>query len=97
MGQQDDVSVRKLERVVITIWFTPIDLSERGRLLPDTAREHEPDFASYLVLEGKLGARKQAYGYVPVIHRSKTARDGVLKSGRDQLVADLRGAGCDEL
>jgi hypothetical protein len=66
----------------MTVWSTLVDLAERRRLLPDTAGEYEL-VASGVVLEGKLGAGKQAHGYVPVMHRSKTARHRVVKSSRD--------------
>ena len=59
MCQQDDLSVRELERVVMTVRMTAVDLTETGYLVAERAGKDEPGFASYLVLKGKLGARKQ--------------------------------------
>jgi hypothetical protein len=41
--------------------------------MAERAGKDEPDFASYLVLEGKLGARKQTNSYFRIVHRGKTA------------------------
>jgi hypothetical protein len=96
MCQQDDFSVRELKGVMMTVRLTPVDLLELGHPVPETARKDEPSFASYLVLEGKFGARKQTNSYAWVIYGSKTARDGVVKSRRYQGLAYLRRPGRDE-
>jgi hypothetical protein len=82
MCQQDDLSVRELKRVVMTVRITAVDLTETGYLVAERAGKDEPGFASYLVLKGKLGARKQTNSYLRIVHRGKTARDRVVKTRR---------------
>ena len=52
--QQDDLSVRELKRVVMTVRLTPVDLAETGHLVAQRAGNDEPGFAFYLVFKGKL-------------------------------------------
>jgi hypothetical protein len=96
MCQQDDLSVRELKRVVMTVQLTHVDLLEPGYPVPEPAREDDPGFASNLFFKGKLGPWEQTNSYLRVVDRSKTARDGVGKTRRYELVAYLRRAGCDE-
>ena len=56
-----------------------------------------PSLASYLLLEGKLGAGKQTNGHITIVDRSKTPRNRVGKARRYQLVADPRRSGRDEI
>jgi hypothetical protein len=94
-GQQDDLSVRELKRVVMTVLLSLIDLAETGDLVTEHAGKDNAGFASYFVVKGKLGARKQANSYPRFVHRGKSARDRVVKTRRYQPVAYLRRAGCD--
>jgi hypothetical protein len=55
-------------------------LVETGHLVPKRAAKDELDFASHLVLKGKLGARKQTNSDIRIGHRGKTAR--VVKTRR---------------
>ncbi len=59
MRQQDDLSVRELKRVVMTVRPTPVDLAETGHLVAERAGNDEPGFAFYLVFKGKLSARNK--------------------------------------
>jgi hypothetical protein len=56
MCQQNDLSIRELKRVVMTVRLTPVDLAEASHLMAGRAENKEPGIASYLVLKGKLGA-----------------------------------------
>jgi hypothetical protein len=80
----------------MTVRLSPVDLSESGHFVAELAGKHNPGFASYLVLKGELGAWKQANSYLRFVQRGKPARDGVGKPCRDQLIADLCGAGGDQ-
>jgi hypothetical protein len=87
MCQQNDLSVRELKRVVMTVRVTPVDLAETGHLVRERAAKNEPDFASHLVLKGKLGARNQTNSQIRIFHRGKTARGRLGETRRYQLVA----------
>jgi hypothetical protein len=80
MCQQDNISVRKLEGVMVTIRLTLVDLREFGHLVPEVSGEHEPSFAPYLVVKSEFSARKHTNSYAPVTYRSKTARDGMIEA-----------------
>ena len=53
MCQQDDLSVRELKRVAMTVRL-PFDLAETGHLVAERAGNDEPGFAFYLAFKGKL-------------------------------------------
>jgi hypothetical protein len=78
--QQNDPPVRKLKRVVMTVPQIRVDLAETGYVVTKRARKDKPRFAPYVVLKGKLGARKQANSYLRLIYRGKPARDRVGKT-----------------
>ena len=81
MCQQNDFPVGELKGVTMKVWLTLVDLSELGHPVSEAVGEDEASFASHLVVEGKLGARKQTNSYVRVIYGSKTARGGSVKAG----------------
>ena len=53
MCQQDELPVRQLKGVVMTVRLTPIDLSEPGHIVAEPAGKYHSGFASYLVVKGK--------------------------------------------
>jgi hypothetical protein len=81
MCQQHDFPVGELKGVTMKVWLTHVAMSELGHPVSEAVGEDEASFASHLVLEGKLGARKQTNSYVRVIYGSKTARRGSVKAG----------------
>jgi hypothetical protein len=78
--QHNDLPVRKFKRVVMAVPQTWVDLAETGYLVTERARKDKPGFAPYVVLEGKLGARKQTNSNVRLIYRGKPTRDRVGKT-----------------
>ena len=81
MCQQNDFPVRELKGVTMTVWLNFVDLSELGDPVSEAVGEDEASFASYWILERKLGARKQTNSNVRILHGSKTARSGSVKVG----------------
>jgi hypothetical protein len=78
--QQNDLPVGKLKRVVMTVPQACVDLAETGYVVTKRARKDKPGFAPYVVLKGKLGARKQTNSYLRLIYRGKPTRDRVAKT-----------------
>jgi hypothetical protein len=70
-----------------------VDLSEPSHLVPEPPSEEHARLASDLLLESKLGAGKHTNGHATVIHRRKSAGNGVGEARRYQLVANLCGPG----
>ena len=81
MRQQHDFAVGELKRVTMTVGLNFVDLSQLGHLVSEAVGEDEASFASYLVLERKLGARKQTNSYVGLIYGSKTSGGCSVKAG----------------
>ena len=50
--QQNDLPVRKLKRVVMTVPQICVDLAETGYVVTKRARQNKPGFAPYVVLKG---------------------------------------------
>jgi hypothetical protein len=96
MCQQHDFSVRELEGIMMTVRLPLVDLLEARHPVLEASGEYEPNFALYLFLKRKFRARKQTNGYAWVIFGSETARDRMGKTRRDEPVAYLRRARCDE-
>ena len=81
MRQQDDFPVGELKRVTMTVGFTFVDLLQLGDSLSEAVGEDEASIASHLILERKLGARKQTDSYVGLIYGSKTSGGVSVKAG----------------
>ena len=103
MGEQHDLSVRKLERIVVGALIVHVDLPEpgdlvgNGSLAPPRKDQLEPgQLALDLVFESDLGARKQAHRNGRLADRGKSAGGGIPELGRDQSIADFRGTWSSE-
>ena len=65
----------------MTVESNFVDLLELCDPVSEAVGEDEASIASYLVVEGKLGARKQTNSYVRLIYGSKTSGGGSVKAG----------------
>jgi hypothetical protein len=95
--QQDGFSVGKLKGIVMDVRPIRVDLSKLRHSMPHPPGEEHTSLASYLLLEGQLGAGKQTNGHVTIVDRGKTTCCRVGKARRYQLVSNLRGSGGDEI
>jgi hypothetical protein len=94
--QQNDLSIREFEGVVVRAWIVHLDLPEAGdpvneRLLPEDKLEAGRN-ALDLFVKRDLGPRQEAHGHVGFFDSTESARGGVPELRRYQLVFDLCGS-----
>ena len=95
-GQQNDLSIREFEGVVVRAWIVHLDLPEAGdpvneRLRPEDKLEAGRNTLD-LFVKRDLGPRQEAHGHVGFFDSTESARGGVPELRRYQLVFDLCGS-----
>src|ERR1700676_1041720 len=98
-GEQHNLPVGELKRVVMHVRLLLLDLPEPSHFPPELFPRHpvREENALDLVLERNLRAGKKAHGHVWFSHRGTTTSDRVVECRRHQFVCDLCRSGCNEL
>jgi hypothetical protein len=98
MSEQDDLTVGKLNGVVVCTRIVQVDLSEPPnpvrdvpRLLLEKTQEKSSLLTPHLAFERKLGTGQQAHRDLRFSNRGESLGCRVPKLRRNQLVADLGG------
>jgi len=98
MRDQHNLAVGKFQRIMMGAGVIHVHLPEPGNLMrqrlgPPEQKVEAGEMALDLVLEGDLGARKQADGYSRFVPRGKAAGGCIPELRGDQLVSDPGGPG----
>src|SRR5262249_31916367 len=88
VGEQNDFSVRELQRIVMSMRVVAVDLSKPRHPLLGFPVPEEPEsgLVPNCLPEGQLGSRKEAYSYVRFIRRGEAAGNQVTEPGGYKLI-----------
>jgi hypothetical protein len=86
------LAVWELKRVAMAINLIPLELPETRNLPLDLPFGQEPEspIALHLAIEGNLSARSQTDCNVGLSDCRKSARAGLAKTARDELISNSR-------
>jgi len=97
MSEENDLSARKLQRIVMGMRILAVNLAKSRHSLPNflVPEAPEPRLVPDHLPEGQFGSGKKAHSDIRVANRRETAGNRAAEAGSHQLLPNLCGSGRD--